>query len=255
MWHVRILVPVLTVVLITTIAHVLRADDEAVQHGRDSLRSDKYPWYDSENDSLRRVDVPEIREEEEEEEDETEDAQDLTASDGEQSSVLGGLFQVLFWLIIIVLFAAVIGALLWAFLRADQNRSNNETTEVVQASHEVDRIENLPFKIRTPQSDLLAEAERHYKEGNYREAVIYLYSYKLVELDKHHRIRLSKGKTNRQYLREIRTDRKIMGILERTMVAFEDVFFGQHELSRRRFEDCWNSVGQFRSLVGQGGLA
>lgn len=229
----------------------LRADDEAVREGRRSLQSDvKYPWYDAETDSLRRIDVPETEEEEEP------DDRDRSASSsgGGDSSALSGIVQALFWGVIILLFAAVIGALLWAFLRADRTQTDTEGTEVVQSSHDVDRIENLPFKIRTPQSDLLAEAERHYHEGNYREAVIYLYSYKLVELDKNHRIRLAKGKTNRQYLRELRQDRSVAGILERTMIAFEDVFFGHHELSRRRFEDCWNSLGQFRSLMGQGGL-
>jgi len=254
MWYVRLLAAMLAVVLCTVAVCSLRADDRAVREGRQSLQSEvEYPWYDAENDSLRRIEVPEPEEEEEEEPEDPDPS--AASSGGGGSSALGGIFQALFWGIIILLFAAVIGALIWAFLRADRTQTDDDGTEVVQSSHEVDRIENLPFKIRTPQSDLLAEAERHYNEGNYREAVIYLYSYKLVELDKNHRIRLAKGKTNRQYLRELHQDRSIAGILERTMIAFEDAFFGHHELSRRRFEDCWNSLGQFRSLMGQGGLA
>lgn len=238
--------------LAATYSEPLCADD-AVEQGRQSLRGQvEYPWYDAENDRLRRIDVPQRSEEEVEV---PEDLPNEPTASASGDSALGGFFQVIFWIFIVLLFAAIIGALIWAFLRADRHQTDSEATQVVQSSHEVDRIENLPFKIRSPQADLLAEAERHYAEGNYREAVIYLYSYKLVELDKHHRIRLAKGKTNRQYLREVRSDQRLAGLLESTMVAFEDVFFGHHDLSRRRFEECWNSVGQFRGLVGQGAVA
>jgi hypothetical protein len=68
-----------------------------------------------------------------------------------------------------------------------------------------------------------------------------------VQLDRHHVIRLAKGKTNRQYLRETRTRPALAEILETTMVAFEDVFFGKHELSRQRFEECHSQFGTFQS--------
>jgi hypothetical protein len=34
-------------------------------------------------------------------------------------------------------------------------------------------------------------------------------------------------------------------ILEPTMVAFEDVFFGHHELEQNRFEQCAGQIAQF----------
>lgn len=225
--------------------------DDAIEQGRQSLRSQvEYPWYDAENDRLRRVEVPE---DEQAEEDADDQPTPQAAGGSAAGSGMSVFLQVVVWIFIALLFAAVVGALIWAFLRAENQRSS-DSTEVVQSSREVDRIENLPFKIRTPQSDLLAEAQRHYEEGNFREAVIYLYSYKLVELDKHHRIRLTKGKTNRQYLREVRSQQSLAALLERTMVAFEDVFFGHHDLSRQRFERCWNDLPQFRRLVGEPGV-
>ena len=51
--------------------------------------------------------------------------------------------------------------------------------------------------------DLLAEARRHYQAGNYGAAIVYLFSFQLVQLDQRQIIRLAKGKTNRQYLREV----------------------------------------------------
>ena len=116
---------------------------------------------------------------------------------------------------------------------------------------DVDRIEQLPFAVKRPQSDLLGEARRHYEQGNFAEAIIYYFSYQLVELDKHQVIRLTKGKTNRQYLGEARRAPDLRPLLEDTMVAFEDVFFGHHDLERSRFEACWNRLAQFqKSLAG-----
>ena len=51
--------------------------------------------------------------------------------------------------------------------------------------------------------DLLAEARRHYQAGNYGAAIVYLFSFQLVQLDRRQIIQLAKGKTNRQYLREV----------------------------------------------------
>jgi hypothetical protein len=109
----------------------------------------------------------------------------------------------------------------------------------------VDRVEALPFHLRKPTGDFLSEARRLYEAGNYSEAVIYLYSHLLVQLDRHHVIRLTKGKTNRQYLREVRSRTLLREILDRTMVAFEDVFFGHHALTRERFEECWRRLDEF----------
>ncbi len=74
--------------------------------------------------------------------------------------------------------------------------------------------------------DLLAEARRHYQAGNYGAAIVYLFSFQLVQLDKRQIIRLAKGKTNRQYLREVGPRAALLRLVEQTMVAFEDVFFG-----------------------------
>ncbi|MCI0361460.1 MAG: DUF4129 domain-containing protein [Planctomycetaceae bacterium] len=144
-----------------------------------------------------------------------------------------------------------IGLLAWLIAKAFLK---NETTETVVSkvvetsrSRDVDRVEALPFQLRKPTGDFLAEAQRLYEAGNFSEAVIYLYSHLLVQLDRHHVIRLAKGKTNRQYLRETRSRPRLRETLERTMVAFEDVFFGHHELTRERFEECWRRLGEFHA--------
>ncbi|MEK6236617.1 MAG: DUF4129 domain-containing protein, partial [Planctomycetales bacterium] len=114
-----------------------------------------------------------------------------------------------------------------------------------------ERVEALPVRVSRDVDDLLAEAKRHYENGNFREAIVYLYSHQLVTLDKHHVIRLAKGKTNRQYAREILRggQQGLSDLLEGTLVAFEDVFFGNHAIDRERFESCWTRLPEFDRLL------
>lgn len=111
---------------------------------------------------------------------------------------------------------------------------------------EMERLENLPVPVTRSQHDLLGEARRQYEAGNYDEAIIYLFSYELVELDRHQKLRLERGKTNRQYLREVRSHANLANILRGTMYCFEDVFFGHHPLGRVEFEACWRRLDEFQ---------
>ena len=67
-------------------------------------------------------------------------------------------------------------------------------------------------------------------------------------------MRLTKGKTNRQYVRELRREIDLKSILSNTMLTFEDVFFGNYPLERSRFERCWNRLEEFHGLL-EGGTA
>jgi hypothetical protein len=113
------------------------------------------------------------------------------------------------------------------------------------------RIEALPFPVRPGRLDLLGEALRHYQQGDYRQAIVYLFSFQLVQLDRHQVIRLTKGKTNRQYLREIGPRQALARLVGQTMVVFEDVFFGDYPLDHARFELCWARLEEFRSLAAE----
>ena len=117
----------------------------------------------------------------------------------------------------------------------------------------VDHVEALPFMRQRSLDDLLGQARQHYLAANYDEAIIYLFSYQLVELDRRNLIRLAVGKTNRQYLRELRGRGTLAGLVEHTMVAFEDVYFGGHRLTRQRFESAWDRLPEFESLVASFG--
>jgi hypothetical protein len=232
-------------------AHVAHAqttaDKHAIETGRKALQgSADYPWYDVDNDSIQRVDVYPPK--------------DLEARKSKWLSQpstwtwpdwLTQLLEVLGWLIVVLAIFAVVyflaRAVVWEQWRSGVSGSSDEPT----LQGDIDRIEALPFQLQRAKTDLLAEARRCYEAGQYGEAMIYLYSYQLVELDRHQFIRLTKGKTNRQYLREIRSRRGLFDILFPSMIAFEDVFFGRHSIERDRFEKCWHGLDDFHQFLTQ----
>lgn len=229
--------------------------EDAVEEGRQSLSQRKgLPWYDAEKDRIKRIDVqpdkaanPANRNSAWQKNPPTKKA--TTSARSSSDSFIGGMMRVLIGVLCAVALAAVIGLVIWSLLRSEERRTAKSGSVQSVDGKEVDRIEKLPFRVKRPQSDLLAEARRHYDAGNFNEAIIYLYSYQLVELDKQQRIRLTRGKTNRQYLREVRNEPSLSGLLESTMIAFEEVFFGHHELPRQQFESCWQRLDHFHQLL------
>jgi hypothetical protein len=221
-------------------------EDDSVELGREAFSRRNYPWYEPREDAVRPLRVGKktsTQTEAKPGKSRSKDSKTSSSSGAWGLSLFGSALQVVGLLLLTLVLVAVAALIVWAFLR-------NETTQaqgasVVSASREVDRVEQLPFALKRTGGDFLAEARRLAEAGNYSEAVIYLYSHLLVELDKHHVIRLAKGKTNRQYLRETRPRPALAEILEPTMVAFEDVFFGHHELEQNRFEQCAGQIAQF----------
>jgi hypothetical protein len=209
------------------------AENRFVQSGGEVLRERmQIPWYDAEADALRPITL-------------------RTPWDPAMS--LDWLSRPLH-MVLIALGAALLLAVLWIALRALRERERGKRSHRpadAETLIDADRIEALPFLRERSQHDLLGQARRHYEQGNYSEAVIYLFSHQLVELDRTALVRLAKGKTNRQYLREVRRVRPLAQLLERTMFTFEDVFFGRRSLDRAGFEACWSQLGQFESLVAQ----
>ncbi len=151
--------------------------------------------------------------------------------------------------------AIVLAALVWLIISALINRVGSPAREaaVQRVATRVDHVEALPFLRQRSLDDLLGQARQHYLAGNFDEAIIYLFSYQLVELDRRNLIRLAVGKTNRQYLRELRGRGTLAGLVDQTMVAFEDVYFGGRRLSRQQFDGAWNRLPEFEGLVGSFG--
>ena len=43
----------------------------------------------------------------------------------------------------------------------------------------------------------------------------------------------------------------MQGLIEQTMVTFEEAFFGNRAIDRVRFESCWTRLGEFETLAGE----
>jgi hypothetical protein len=153
-----------------------------------------------------------------------------------------GIAAVLLWIAYMVIKAIL-----------DREARDAKSSDVADADEEEApvRLNQLPARVVPGKGGLLDEARRQYEAGNYNLAIVYLYSYQLIKLDQNQMLRLAKGKTNRQYLRELSSRPEIYGIVAQTLVPFEDVYFGEHDLTRERFEACWNQVERFNRLVEQ----
>lgn len=228
------------------------ASEAGIEAGRQALSGHTYfPWYDAEKDSLRRIEVQPPRDTAEHRRSNWQ-ADPLPSSRGPSFgtdwSGLRALVEGALWAGLLAILGFLIYFLVRTYLRshAAPNVADSPERETKTAA---DLIESLPFEVPRPQGDLLEEAKRRYEQGAYAQAIVYLFSYQLVQLDRHQAIRLARGKTNRQYLRELLSRPELGGILEQTMVAFEDVFFGHHRLDRATFERCWERLDEFHQKL------
>jgi hypothetical protein len=202
-------------------------EDAAVSSGAGALDSWwDYPWYDDQTDGMRRIDLNARR----------------PAPAPAQSGSGSWSLEWLGWLLIAVVAVAVLVMLFRVYWTRSPPTGGAGEAALVGEPVSIDRLEELPFQLEQPAGDLLSAARRVAELGDYHRAIVLLYSHQLLELDKRDAIRLTKGKTNRQYLRELRMRPGLVPLLATSMVAFEDVFFGGHSLSRERFEECWRQV-------------
>jgi hypothetical protein len=229
----------------------LRGDDggpDAVDSAARGLRHGTFPWYDSRQDSLRPLDVsPPARDVRNRDSQWTPASEKSTANQKSAGNaganrtsraVWQGL-QISVWVLLAVLLVALIAVFVWAaLLRDDFSRDAAPRQDDRERRADIRQLDNLPFSLAPAELDLLADARRQFDAGDYRRATILLFSHLLVQLDHHQFIRLARGKTNRQYLRDL---------TENIMTAFEEVFFGGRAPSRSQFEGCWNQYQESRS--------
>jgi hypothetical protein len=231
----------------------------SVEAGREALDRWvwKYPWYDSDTDGVRpvRVSVPwHVRWAwvQDAVEDFFEWLGDLFRFRGAGTgSGAWSWFRWLAWTVLallLVLATYLIVRILRA--RGEGTAGKPARGKAAEKAAQRRRVEALPLGAARKRGDLLDAARQCYQQGLYRDAIIYLFSYQLVRLDKNQRIRLAKGKTNRQYLRELGRRSPLGQLLEHTMVAFEQVFFGNYPIDRTRFEAVWSRLERFETLAG-----
>lgn len=111
------------------------------------------------------------------------------------------------------------------------------------------RVVDLPFEAQTEMQDPLAYARALMAQGKFDEAIIFIYGYMLLALDRAGKITLHRGKTNRMYLQELSGETQLRSMLTPVMVAFEDVFFGRHSIEPERFRRIWDQLDGFHRAL------
>lgn len=219
---------------------------DGVAAGREALsRGNRFPWYDRRQDDVRRLNV--MPRETEQKRDDAWTGQPVTTTTPRNLPDLSWIGRLLQWIglaALVLLLGFIAFTIATAFLKEEISETST-VRKVVETRRDADRVEALPFHVRAGRGDFLAEARRLYEAGQYSDAIVYLFSHELIELDKRHVIRLAKGKTNRQYVRESRRRPSLAAVLELTMVAFEEAFFGHKSISRDMFECCWQRLDEF----------
>ena len=212
--------------------------ETAVEAGKDALSSSpKIPWYDPETDDFRAAKVK------------------PPAPPKPSSNYNYGVYELLLvlgWILLIVALATIVYLLMKKFL--DREVQGSVVVERGAVGADVVRVEELPVNLKKSPADFLNEALRLYRNGDFAMAIIYLFSHQLLQLDRRHWLRLVKGKTNRQYLREIRRigtaeSEQLAMMFQETVLLFEEVFFGKRLPSQDKIDTVWRDIDKFESLV------
>lgn len=165
---------------------------------------------------------------------------------GATAANLGSFLSILVWIVAILIAIAMLGLLVWAVFGGKKREIDDD--DLLPTRTMAESIKQLPFEIDESLSgDFRSLAYRYYQQGDLRRATILLFSHVLVSLDQKGFVRLKKGKTNRQYLRELNPHQMLSGYFGEVMVRFEEAFFGDREIERSSFESCWNRLDDFQA--------
>ncbi len=223
----------------------------------EALKKYDYPWYDADRDQLKPL---------------ASKSEAFPKSDGRNEIELGKVkkatpktpptsptvgnswfdgFDIapLFMAILVTVIVLAVAFLFYKFLDVESSTEDNGAARRKKLLSE--SIEQLPFDLKEGNGDFRSLAQQAYQSGDLRRAFIFLYSHVLVTLDQNERITLKKGKTNRQYLKEVWEDPKLSSYFKSVMLPFESAFFGDHDPAPDQFQRCWEGLENFHSHLGQ----
>ena len=224
----------------------------------DALAGHEYPWYDADSRSVKPLELKAGKKPASKERDEVAikkpkakkakktPAGNATGGGGVKGPT-GETASSMFAIAVAAIILIVLVALVMTFLYIESNKSEEANGSSGRSRKQ--SIEQLPFDLDTADGDFQSAAEAAYRNGDLRKAIIFLYSHVLVTLDQNRIIRLRKGKTNRQYLREVQRHQGVSGYFQEVMLPFESVFFGDHEMDADQFQQCWSGLGNFHARV------
>ena len=146
----------------------------------------------------------------------------------------------------------VITAVAWTlknqemFLRIPRNRKPQDYEDIAAQRA---KYSDLPVELEQGLVGLKAHAASLRAQGQYSRAIVYLFSYLLVELDSARCISLAKGKTNYRYLRELARAPTLEPRFRRVIVLFEEAYFGSKTISQSQFDEVWQDLPDFETAI------
>ncbi len=146
--------------------------------------------------------------------------------------------EVLFWTLVGAAVLALVGALFWALRQTARGGVGKDKEKKALAERER-RLEAIAPEARERVDDLGTAAENALAAGDLRLALVYFFSWLIVESDKRGLLRARRGKTNREYWLELAVNPGVRTIYKATMDAFERVYFGGRTISQAEFDDVW----------------
>ena len=224
----------------------------------DALGGHKYPWYDADSRSVKSLEQKPGKKPFSTDRETVPIAKPNSGGNGGPintgigwgaggaTGATGDGAGTMFFVITAAIILVVIVVLVLTFLYIESRESD---LKLPSGRSRKQSIEQLPFDLDSTDGDFRAAADAAYQSGDLRKAIIYLYSHVLVTLDQNRLIRLRKGKTNRQYLRELQRHKGVSGYFQQVMLPFESVFFGDHEMDADQFQQCWSGLNGFHSKV------
>ncbi len=131
--------------------------------------------------------------------------------------------------IILVLLAAASFGLV-KLLRRRRNRGDKKDDDVREVFGE-----ELPDDITA--DELLANANKLARDGDFRSAIRRAYIALLCELEQRGKVRLHRAKTNRDYLDEVKPEQSLYPTFSVMTGAFEHVWYGRESATESEFDD------------------
>lgn len=160
------------------------------------------------------------------------------------------LWEKLFTVVLPACFFTIIFViLLWILIRKAREKSRSNRLRLEEFARRQRRLETLADEAKSRYDDLKGAALEAYNAGDLRGAIIFYFSWILVEADKRELIWLDKGKTNLEYWRELDRNPEVQRIYRVIMDEFELVYYGGRSISRRAFEELWENRTLFEELM------
>ena len=151
-------------------------------------------------------------------------------------------FGTLAWLIVGVSLLCLLAVFFWLTYLRGELETERSTAGKDDGSISPNRVEQLPFDLDMKNLDFRGRAKLASDKGDFRTAIVFLFSHALLYLDKNQLLHLRRGKTNRQYLSELVDSTPAANSFEHVMLVFERAFFGNREVKPAEFERCWAEV-------------